>query len=197
METLMKKNLLLFTAMIGFASVISGGVSLDAAEPQAPPLPTEVQYLITFAEYQLDMTIPLDASESEIIDKIRSSKSAPLETIRTTAMANTDTMVQFGRRVAVIDGTMSRGTVVARQTRDIEVGSILQVRIASHPKGAIADINYSTSRLADNGTDNSPPDVVNNKVQSSQILAIGEDRILSTSSSTKTHCIVVSVQTIP
>jgi len=49
----------------------------------------------------------------------------------------------------------------------------------------------------DEGTDDSPPDLLTNTVQSTQIYVLGQQRLLSTSSAGEAPCIVVSIRRIP
>ena len=161
----------------------------------ASPAPT--QFLVTLSEYHLEKSIPVDADEAKILEIVRESGASPYETVRMTAAADTESMVNFGRQITVTTGKVARGPITSRETQTVQIGTILQVRIASHGDGAMAEISYTTSRLDGNGTDDSTPDVLTNTVQATQIYVLGEQRLLSTSSVGKAPCIVVSIQQIP
>ncbi|KAA5543223.1 hypothetical protein FYK55_13180 [Roseiconus nitratireducens] len=163
----------------------------------ATATPFGTQFLVTLAEYHLEEPIPVDATEVEILDSVRDSGAVPVESVRMTATEDTESMAHFGQRVTVTTGKVIRGPVTSKQTESIEIGTMLRVRVASHAKGALAEIDYSTSRLNGAGTDDSPPDVVTNTVQATQLYVLGKQRLLSTSSTGKAPCIVVSIQRIP
>ena len=157
----------------------------------------QTQFMVTLAEYHLEKQIPVDATEAEILKIIRSAGTAPFETIRMTASENTESMVNFGKSITVTTGRISRGPTTTRQTETMQIGTILNARIAEHANGAIAEIDYTTSRLNGEGTEDSPPDLDTNTAQATQIYAIGEPRLLSTWGTDKVTCIVVTIQRIP
>lgn len=159
--------------------------------------PNTTQYLVELSEYKLEQSIPTGLGEGEVVDAILKSGTKPVETIRLTAMSETESMVQVGRRVALTTGTMTRGGVTNRQTKDIEIGTILRIQIKQHAKGAIADIDYSTSRLDGDGTDDSPSDVLTNTMQSTQIYGLGKTRLLSTVGAGKLTGVLITVSEIP
>ncbi|WP_372722937.1 hypothetical protein [Novipirellula sp.] len=159
--------------------------------------PNTTQYLVELSEYKLEQSIPTGLGEGEVVDAILKSGTKPVETIRLTAMSETESMIQVGRRVALTTGTMTRGGVTTRQTKDIEIGTILRIQIKQHAKGAIADIDYSTSRLDGDRTDDSPSDVLTNTMQSTQIYGLGKTRLLSTVGAGKLTGVLITVSEIP
>jgi hypothetical protein len=172
----MNHRLTVFALLVAF-----GGIS--PADEHATKSRPKTQYLIALSEYQLEMAAPHGLNESEILDQIRSSKAIPVATIQCTAVADTESSVQFGKQVA---GTTSRQT-------NLRIGTMLQIHITSHERGAIADISYEASRL----DDDSPSDVLTTTVQSTQIYEFGKDRLLVASTLGSSCHIVVAVREIP
>ncbi len=161
--------------------VASAGI-VQADEHTAKPK-HQTQYLIALSEFQLEIAVPHGLSESEILAKIRDSKAVAVATIQCTAVADTESSVQFGMQVAGDTSGQARP----------RIGTMLQVHITSHAKGAIADISYEATRL----DDDSPSDVRTTTVQSTQIYELGKDRLLVASTLGSSCHIVVTVREIP
>lgn len=189
-------RILSFTlVLLSFFTVVAHGEENAASDDVAPSAPT--QFLVTLAEYRLDQPIPVEATETEILESVRRSKVTPVETVRMTAGENSENLVNFGRQVSVTAGTVSRGPVTSKQFNSVQIGTVLKVRLVSHTDGVQAEIDYSTSRVAANGTEDSPPDVVSNTVQTTQVYALGKQRLIAMSSVGDASCIVVSIQRLP
>ncbi|MEL6107165.1 MAG: hypothetical protein AAFU85_14075 [Planctomycetota bacterium] len=169
--------------------------STDAAAEETMKV-FRTQYLVTLSEYRLDKPIAPTASEADILEFIDGENAKPVETVRITAVEETDSMVQFGKRATITVGMTSSGRgLPTRRTQAIEVGTILKVTVTSHPKGALAEIRYSTSRLPDSSSDEAtPPDVTTNTVEATQIYELGKPRLLSMSSLEEAPCLVVSIR---
>lgn len=193
----MKPLKTLIVPLFLLASIIHVHENAPASEADAEPQQDTTQYLIELSEYELKQAIPVGLGEAETIDAILGSDAKPIETIRLTAMSDTESMVQFGKRVAVTTASMTRGDAVTRQTKEIEIGTILRLLIKPHAKGAVADIDYSTSRIDGEGTEDSPPDILTNTMQSSQVYVLGKSRLLSTTGVGKLTGVIVTVREIP
>jgi len=189
----MKLHPIIFPSLFLLVGVLPGNGDANAAEAAVET----TQYLVELAEYKLDQAIPIGLGEAEVIDAILSSGVKPVETIRLTALSNTDSMVQFGKRIAVTTASMTRGDATTRQTKEIEIGTILSLRIKPLAKGAIAEIDYSTNRVDGDGTEDSPPDVLTNTMQSTQIYVLGKTRLLSTMGTGNLTGVVVTIREIP
>ena len=99
--------------------------------------------------------------------------------------------------MAVTTASMTRGDATTRQTKEIEIGTILKLRIKPLAKGAIAEIDYSTNRVDGDGTEDSPPDVLTNTMQSTQIYVLGKTRLLSTMGTGNLTGVVVTIREMP
>ncbi|EMI21506.1 secreted protein [Rhodopirellula maiorica SM1] len=183
--------LVLLTASLPFGGQTRADDSGVDSEPNA------TQYFVELAEYKLEQSIPTGLAEDEVIASILKSGTKPVETIRLTAMSETESMVQIGRRVALTTGTMTRSGVTTRQTQEMEIGTMLRLKIKEHTKGAIADIDYTTSRLDGDGANDTPPDVVTNTIQSTQFYGLGKTRLLSTVGASKLTGVLVTVHELP
>ena len=164
------------------ALLLVSAVIVQGDEHAAKPK-HQTQYLIALSEYQLEIAVPHGLSESEILAKIRESKAVPVATIQCTAVADTESSVQFSKQVA---GDTSRQA-------GFSIGTMLQIHSTSHARGAIAEISYEASRL----DDDSPSDVRTTTVQSTQIYELGKDRLLVASTLGSSCYIVVTVREIP
>jgi predicted RecA/RadA family phage recombinase len=193
----MKPQHILIVPLFLLAAIVHVHGNARANEANAETQQNTTQYLIELSEYELEQAIPVGLGEAEVIDAIRSSGAKPVETIRLTALSDTESMVQFGKRMAVTTASITRGDAITRQTKEIEIGTILRLRIKPHAKGAIADIDYSTNRVDGEGTDDSPPDVLTNTMQSTQVYVLGKSRLLSTMGIGKLTGVIVIVREIP
>lgn len=188
---------IVFAMLFGFAGLTEAADQPKAHDASAAKPLHKTQYLVAIAEYQLETPMPTGLSEAEILGKIRDSKAIPIATLQCAAVADTETSVKFSKRVSVTTGKVVAGSSTSRQATQLDIGTMLQFQVASHEKGAIADINYSTSRLDGDGTDESPHDVVTITAQASQTYKLGEDRLLVATNLNNACCIVVTVSEIP
>lgn len=186
---------LAFFTRVAFADEAASASSSKAANVSA--VSTEpVQYSISVAEYRFEDAFDSDSSEAEILKLIRDRRISPAETIRLTTLTGVKSMVQFGRRVAVVTGTATGRGGVVRQTKNFELGTLIQIELNPHPKGVIGSINYATSRLgADRGED-MPADVVTKSTDATQIYEIGKPRLLFGSTAGEPFVVMVSVTDI-
>lgn len=193
----MKLHAILLSLLVASMGVVNGDEHKKSGKAGEPKRVFKTQYMLTLAEYELEEAIPLGLSEAEVLELIRKSKASPVGTIRMSAVEDTESMVQFGRRVAITTGQVSIGRGTSRRTEFMETGTIVSVRIAPHAKGAIADVDFSASRLDGDGSDDTPPEVVTTTAQATQIYAMGKERLLASTSLGDKTCIVITVREIP
>ncbi len=94
------------------------------------------QYLVELWEYELDEAIPIGLSEAEVVDAICGSSAKTIETIRLTAIADTDSRVQFGRRITVTTAKMTQGNTTSRQIKErviVESCVLEEMKKVAHP----------------------------------------------------------------
>ncbi len=192
----MKYSQLLLATLVVLSSavVVDGKLYAEESEPEGSRQST--QYLVELSEFKLEGPIPLNLDESEVVETIFAAGTKPVETIRLTATAETESFVQTGRRSAVVTAKMTQGGTTTNQTEYEEVGAILRVRIKPTAQGAIANIDYSTNRIDSSGTDNLPPDILTSTTQSVLLYSFGKPRLLSTVGSEELIGIIVTVREI-
>lgn len=191
MKILATLSVFLFALM----SFVHAAEHADAGSP-APTKTT--QYLIGLSEYELEQAVPMGLSETEIVSMICDSKITPVRTVRMTAVEGVESIVNFGRRVTVaagevVDGRNISVRTVSHRTENLDIGTILNVRIVPHDDGAMANISYSTTHLDSRVKNGSQPDVLTGTVETTQIYTLGKERVLSVTSSDTFTCILVSV----
>ena len=167
----------------------------ESKDPQATR--SQTQYLATVAEYHLDQPFAITATEREIADYIRDQKVEPVETVRLTVMSDAYSHVQFGKRVTVTTGKIVNRDVVTRQTETIETGTILDIRIEQHARGAIANLEYTSSRLEGDGGEDSPPDMTTTTVQSTQVFELGKPRLVGARSANEKSYVMATISELP
>lgn len=129
-----------------------------------------------------------------ISGKADNASCEPIETIRLSVLSGSESYVQFGRRVNVTVGrTVGRGGEAARTIQVFDVGTT--VRITAKPaNGPVAImLSYETSRLEDNGEDDTPPEMITTQISTSQVLELGRPRLIGSSSSAATSVIVITI----
>ncbi len=188
----MKPYPIMFASLVALASSVFAYANAD--EPEAEPRVDTTQYLVELTEYSLDKAVSIGLSEPELIVAIRDANAKPVETIRMTAMAEAESFVQLGRRITVTTGTVKNGNTASRQTTDVEIGTILRIRVKPNANEAIANIDYTTSRVEGDATDEQAPDILTNTTQSTQLYTLGKPRLLSMIDSGKRTAIIVTLR---
>tara|TARA_R110002049_G_scaffold27283_3_gene93850 strand:- start:670 stop:1419 length:750 start_codon:yes stop_codon:yes gene_type:complete len=196
-EPCVTKHTMLLSLFVVLASSIPFAGRTQADDSSADSRSNATQYLVELSEYKLEQSIPTGLSEDQVIDAMLKAGTKPVETIRLTAVSDTESVAKIGRRVALAPGTITQNGVMSRQVKDVEIGTMLSITIKHHVKGAIADIAYTTSRFDGDGTDGSSPDVLTNTTQSSQVYSIGKPRLLSTVGVGELTGVLVIVREIP
>jgi hypothetical protein len=183
-----------------FLSVV-GNVMADEKPSGETTVPNstraQAQYLATVAEYRLDQPFSITASEKEVLDYIRDQKMEPVETVRRTVMSDAYSHVQFGKRVTVTTGKIVNRDVVSRQTETMEIGTILDIRIERHERGATANLEYTSSQLEGDGTEDSPPDITTTTVQTTQVFELGKPRLVGARSGSETSFVIATISELP
>lgn len=194
----MKAYLILFSLLYALAGVAHAGDEDKAEVEGATTQSVKLQYLVGLAEYEFEKPVPMGLSESEIIDAIERSKMMPIATLRMTVVAGTESMVEISRRVSIVESTVVRGTTaVAKNFDNLKIGAVLRIRISTHADGALADVDYTTSRIDGDAKGDPPPDIVSSSANATQIYALGQPRLLSLAGGKKTTCVLITVREIP
>ncbi|SMP60882.1 hypothetical protein SAMN06265222_10712 [Neorhodopirellula lusitana] len=189
----MNRYLIFIVLLVALLNSVHAGNDGDADTTVQPP---PEQFLVELSEYEIDNALPVGLIEAEVLDLIRTSGGIPVETVRITAISDTQSFCKFGRRATATVGTITHGNTTSHRTKEVELGLVLRITLSARTDGAVADIDYSTSRMAQAGTADSPPDVLTNSMQATQHYSFGERRLLSTRGGDKTTCVVVTVSKI-
>ncbi|MBB3207829.1 hypothetical protein FHS27_003656 [Rhodopirellula rubra] len=189
----MKRLLLCLPLLFACTGSASADEQAGSGDLQPVASQTQTQFLVKLSEFRLDENVQIGTTEEETLETIRKQKATPFESIQITVIAGTESMAQFGKRVSVVTGTTISRDRTIQQTEQISIGSTLQVNLALHEQGVIANINYSTARLSGEGTDASPPDVLTNTAHAEQQYKLGEQRLLVARSGTESWIVVVTI----
>lgn len=170
-----------------------GGIAVADEKPEPS------QFLVTVLEYHLPEMVSATASERDILALIGERDIAPVQTLRLTALESTRSMVQFGKRVSVQVGEVTNRNVTSRQTKPIDIGTILRVEIAARSQGPIIEVSYSSSYLDGEGTAGSsqdaesPQDVVTVSAESAHRFEIGQPRLIASTTLGESSFLFVTV----
>lgn len=192
----MKSNLNLIVAVLSLVCLSCATGDILAEDAGTKTEADSVQYLIELSEYELEKPIPIGLDERSVVNAILRAGIKPVETIRLTAMSASDSMVQVGKRISVTTDTMTRGDTTTRRFEALEIGTILRLEIEPHHDGAVANISYTTSRVDGDPSGDSPPNVLTNTVQSTQVYVLGRPRLLTTVGAGSITGILVTVRDI-
>lgn len=192
------KALLFCLPMMLCVSGIAFAQEASFAETVSPEKKkTDRSYFVTVAEYHLDTAVPVTATESEIVKLINERELDPVETIRLSALSDAESQVQFASSVSVITGKITNRDRVSNVWDDREIGTMVRILLATHPRGVIADVSYSTTRLRGEGTDETPPDLAKNVIECSQVFQLGRQYLLGARSADEMTCVVLTVTELP
>ncbi|MFN3194068.1 MAG: hypothetical protein ACE361_26405 [Aureliella sp.] len=150
-------------------------------------------YSVTLSEYRLKELDSTKISESSIVQLIATSKAKPIETISLTTFAGSESVVQFGRTVSVTVGFSQRGAASQRVTQDRQIGSLLQITVNPNDEWAAVELSYEASRHEGEGTDDSPPELTNTRIQTSQMLKWNQPTLIGGTSAGETSYVFLTV----
>jgi len=150
-------------------------------------------YLITLSEYRLKSVNPSELTAGSIAAAITTEKAAPIETVMLSAIADIESMVQFGRTVTVTTGRTTNRDVTTRQTQQMNIGTI--VRVTASPAGQQVGLvlSFESSRQNGEGTDDSPPDIVTTSINTTQIFELGKPTMIGASTAGETSYIFLAI----
>lgn len=150
-------------------------------------------YLITISEYRLKGVNPSDLTADNIVSAIKAEKATPIETVMLSAIADLESMVQFGRSVTVTTGRITNRDVTSRQTQQREIGTI--VRVTASPTGQQVGLtlSFESSRLIGEGSDDSPPDIVTTSINTTQLFDFGQPTMIGASTAGETSYVFLTI----
>jgi hypothetical protein len=182
-----------------FVSLLIAGVS-SAQDTSTISDQTGKQstYVVQLTEFRLKQTLDPSLSAAQILElvstKDKNAGYEPIETIRLSTLSGTETVVQFGRRVNVTVGkTVTRGGETARSVQAFDVGAIVRVTATPENGSVSLKLTYETSRLDGNGDEDTPPELTKTQISTTQLLELGQPRLVGSSTSAPTSVVVVTV----
>jgi hypothetical protein len=155
-------------------------------------------YVVQLTEFRLTQALDPSLSAAQILDLVSrkdiSEGLEPIETIRLSTLSGTESMVQFGRRVNVtVAKTVTRGGETARNVQAFDVGTIVRVTATPESGSVSLKLTYETSRLDGNGDEDNPPELTTTQISTTQLLELGQPRLVGSSTSAQTSVVVVTV----
>lgn len=173
---------------------LDGGASTATSRP----------YLIEVIEFQIDASDGAELSPEQLVQSYSQMKSDGLlkraEKIRFYASVQKASFVNFGKQVALTTGaTMAGpGRPVARQVKQFEIGTTAEVMLDSVGEGQVVlQVLYRSSRVAGEGTDDSPPDIVSINMEASLVLELGKTKLLGGTSADPNVYVLITVSELP
>lgn len=170
------------------AQTSRGDRASSTEDGNAPP-----QYTVTLSEYHLEEFDPSRLTSTQVIDAINSKKLSPEQTIILTAVAGTESVVQFGRTVTVATGQIKNQNFTTRQTEQRDVGAVLRVIARPEGQSVSATVSYEASRHVGEGTEDSPPDLVTTSINTTQLFEIGQQSLLAGTTAGETSYVIVTI----
>ncbi len=184
------------TLILFAASVLTLNAIASDENANAVAKPFE-RYLVTLSEYQLEGAASPKLSDSDIFAMITTQKLTPIETIRVSTISGFEGMAQFGKQVTVTTGKTTNRESTMRQTRQVPIGTVLRVTAKSEGSEVMMNIQFESSRLDGEGTDDSPPDIVTNRISTSQLFSLEKPTMVGGTSADKSFYAIVTVLKLP
>ena len=176
---------------------------LAIAEDPIPDSPAAVaesvvgqSYFITLSEYKFLDPVPTAKTDVEIVRLIEERKLEPVETIRLSAIAESESSVAFGKMVYVTVGTTGNDRDRRNNKTSFDTGTVLTITAAPRDHGVLLKIQYTSSRVLQ-ATDESQPEISSIKLTSSPVLSLNEPTLLASTSSSGSSYLVVNVSESP
>lgn len=172
------------------------------ATPGLPGLPTEVgqAFSVTFTEFRLPAAIESGWTAGEIEESFASLKTEGkvdlVESVTLSTVESQETMVTFGKRVAVTTGLMAMGgpgTRTLRNVQDRQLGTTVRVKAESRGERVVMSLIYESSRLVGEGAEDAPPDTHSIQLTSTLVLEPGVPKLVGGTTGDGTLFLIVEV----
>ena len=161
---------------------------------------TRRQYLIEVIEFQIAASDGADLSAEQLVESYPQMKSDGLlkraETTRFYASEKKPSFVNFGKQIELTSASTlaEQGRPVARQVKQIEIGTTAEVLLDSVGEGQVAlQVVYRSSRVEGEGTDDSPPDIQSINMEASLVLELGKTKLLGGTSANPNVYVLITI----
>lgn len=188
----MRLILLLFSL-----SVLAGTVKASEDQTEGSQTSARQSFMVTIAEYQMEASVPVSASEKDLLDSIRKDGLTPAEVVRFTVLSDTEGMVQFGKQTAVVIGSVTTRTGTSRNMQQYDLGTLIKVSVSPDGAGVITKLQFESSRLQGEGTEDSPPDVATATISTSRSHVLGVPCLMGSTTADNTSYIFLTVTKLP
>ncbi len=152
------------------------------ASPEVQPESFE-SYMIQLTEYRIEGAGDPSQTTDQIVKRLTArsgqANSDLVETVRLSVLSGGKSMVQFGKRVTLTVGTVSSRGSTSRQTQQMEIGTLLRVTATPQSGQVLLDLSYESSRLDDNETEDSAPNILTTQIETRQLVELGEPTLIS------------------
>ena len=155
-------------------------------------------YEVALTEFRLKSGHAPESSSEEIIrdfhDRDKKDNLEVVETLRLTVQSDLECRVQFGKRLQVTKGIVNNPRGVQRVTQTMEVGTVAQIRVAPKNGKLLLQLDYSASRLAEDGPEDGPPDVFTSTYQATMAIEKGKPTLVGGMDSDSASYLIIYVR---
>lgn len=165
-------------------------------------LPAEVGQTLSvkFTEFRLPAAIDGRLTAGEIEESFErlmtEGKVELIECVTLSTIESQETMVRFGKRVAVTTGVVVMPGAGARNIRNVqnlELGTIVRVKAESRGEQVVMNLNYESSRLVGEGAEDAPPDTHSIELTSTLLLELGVPKLVGGTTADGTSFLIAEV----
>ncbi len=198
------------------ANVADANVAVDVAvanltvvnEAEAEAL---VSYVVQLTEYRLTSPAEPTATVEELVALLTSpsgSLTSPsdsrltsenenrvvqVESVRFSILSGHESMVQFGRQVSLMTGSISTRGVTTRDVRSVEVGTLVRAIAEPQDGKVLLTLDYTASRLEGESSAEPPPEISKTQISTAQIVELGKPVLIGGTTADKTSYTLATV----
>lgn len=145
-----------------------------------------------------EIEIGLTASEiEESFERLKTEGKVELiESVTLSTVESQETMVRFGKRVAVTTGAMMMpgpGARNIRSVQDRELGTIVRLKAEYRGEQVVMNLIYESSRLVGEGAEDAPPDTHSIQLTSTLLLKLGVPKLVGGTNGDRKSFVIAEV----
>ena len=169
----------------------------DTADDANSSSSKQASFIVQLTEYRLRQPVDPPRSVSDILAILArpggNEEYQPIETIRLSALSGTESTVQFGRRVNVTVGTTTNRGGTVKNVQAVDVGTLVRVTPALQAGKVALKLEFESSRIEGDATQDSPPDISTTQIKTTQLLELGKPSLVGSTTSTANSVILITV----
>jgi hypothetical protein len=193
----MKTRLLILVSLLSISRLAAADDLVATETGDAAKVKAEQRYFVTLSEYRLPNPIATSLVDTEIVELINEQKLEPIETLRVSNVSETESLVQFAKRVSVITGKVTNRDGISHVKQMVQIGTSLRITTRPHESGVEAKIVYESSRFHGEGSDDSPPDTVTMTCNLTQVVRLETPTLIAASSAGDGVYVLLTITEIP